>query len=217
MAEKNIKEGDEVSWNWGGGKPSGTVAEVQTEGKLEIESKGKAVHRNADPSNPAVHVAREGNDVVKRASELTKKSSNGGKESEEDEDASKDEPADYKNADKDTASQDGRTEKVTGDKRERQEDTAGGISEELEKTEKETGKEMKKVKVDDNDGNEHAVGENSASKDVPKKKAVGRPKKSEANTKGKKAETKDGQTKNGPENTENAEKVSARTRSKASV
>ncbi|KAG6806453.1 hypothetical protein H0H93_002998, partial [Arthromyces matolae] len=72
MAENNIQEGDEVSWKWGTSEPTGSVAEVKTDGKLEIETKGKLVHKNADPSNPAVHVARTGNDVVKRASELTK-------------------------------------------------------------------------------------------------------------------------------------------------
>jgi hypothetical protein len=54
------------------------VAEVKTSGKLEIETAGKKVHKNADEPNPAVHVAREeGNDVVKRASELTKEGSAG--------------------------------------------------------------------------------------------------------------------------------------------
>ncbi|KAG6893885.1 hypothetical protein C0992_008291 [Termitomyces sp. T32_za158] len=72
MADKNLQEGDEVSWKWGTSEPTGTVAEMKTEGKLEIETKGKLVHKNADPSNPAVHVERSGNDVVKRASELTK-------------------------------------------------------------------------------------------------------------------------------------------------
>ncbi|KAG6899647.1 hypothetical protein C0993_008368 [Termitomyces sp. T159_Od127] len=92
MADKNLQEGDEgelalskyifqlftiesVSWKWGTSEPTGTVAEIKTEGKLEIETKGKLVHKNADPSNPAVHVERAGNDVVKRASELTKLSS----------------------------------------------------------------------------------------------------------------------------------------------
>ncbi|RPB08006.1 hypothetical protein P167DRAFT_467145, partial [Morchella conica CCBAS932] len=64
-----------VTWNWGSGHPSGTVAEIKNHGSLEIISKGKRVHKNADPDNPVVHVEREGNDVVKRASELTKESS----------------------------------------------------------------------------------------------------------------------------------------------
>jgi hypothetical protein len=63
-----------VSWKWGSGKPSGVVEEVKTSGQLEIETAGKKVRKNADEDNPAVHVAREGNDVVKRASELTKES-----------------------------------------------------------------------------------------------------------------------------------------------
>ncbi|KAM6492298.1 hypothetical protein JOM56_012022, partial [Amanita muscaria] len=66
----DIQVGDEVSWNWGGEHPTGVVKEMKTTGKLEIESKGKLVHKNADEDNPAVHVEREGNDVVKRASEL---------------------------------------------------------------------------------------------------------------------------------------------------
>ena len=61
-----------VSWSFGTGQGTGTVGEIRTQGQLEIESNGKSVKRNADPSNPAVHVEREGNDVVKRMSELTK-------------------------------------------------------------------------------------------------------------------------------------------------
>jgi Hypervirulence associated proteins TUDOR domain len=61
-----------VSWNWGSGQPSGKVAETKTEGEVAIKSKrGNTIKKNASPSNPAVHVSRSGNDVVKRASELT--------------------------------------------------------------------------------------------------------------------------------------------------
>ncbi len=69
-----------VSWKWGGGRPSGTVAEIATEGSLSIQSnKGNTIKKNADPEDPAVHVAREGNDVVKRAHELTvEKKADGG-------------------------------------------------------------------------------------------------------------------------------------------
>lgn len=63
---------DTVSWNWGSGHPSGKVVETATEGELAIKSKrGNTIKKNASPSNPAVHVGRSGNDVVKRASELT--------------------------------------------------------------------------------------------------------------------------------------------------
>jgi hypothetical protein len=64
-----------VSWKYGRETALGEVDEIKTSGNLEITSKDARVHRNADPSNPAVHVAREGNDVVKRASEFTKESS----------------------------------------------------------------------------------------------------------------------------------------------
>ncbi|KAF2814209.1 uncharacterized protein BDZ99DRAFT_354724, partial [Mytilinidion resinicola] len=60
------------SWQWGGSKPSGTVAEVKEHGDLSIQSnKGNTITKNASPDDPAVHLAREGNDVVKRAHELT--------------------------------------------------------------------------------------------------------------------------------------------------
>lgn len=61
-----------VSWNYGGGKPSGEVAEKKTEGEVTVTSKkGNTIKRKGDPENPAVHIAREGNDVVKKQSELT--------------------------------------------------------------------------------------------------------------------------------------------------
>jgi len=60
-----------VTWNWGAGQPGGTVAETKTEGEIAITSKrGNKIKKNASPGNPAVHVERSGNDVVKRASEL---------------------------------------------------------------------------------------------------------------------------------------------------
>lgn len=60
-----------VSWNWGSGAPGGTVAETKKEGEIAITSKrGNKIKKNAEPSNPAVHVERSGNDVVKKASEL---------------------------------------------------------------------------------------------------------------------------------------------------
>jgi len=69
----DIKEGDEVSWKWGSGHPSGTVAEVVTEGKAEVTSnKGNTVTRNAREGDPAVVITRSGNDVVKLAHELEK-------------------------------------------------------------------------------------------------------------------------------------------------
>ena len=60
-----------MAWNWGGGAPGGKVAEVKHEGQVAITSKrGNTIKKNAEPDNPAVHISRSGNDVVKKASEL---------------------------------------------------------------------------------------------------------------------------------------------------
>ncbi|KAI1171315.1 hypothetical protein F4777DRAFT_566017 [Nemania sp. FL0916] len=70
-AGKKPQKGDKVSWKWGGGAPGGTVAETKESGDLAIKSKrGNTIKKNASRDNPAVHVGRSGNDVVKRASEL---------------------------------------------------------------------------------------------------------------------------------------------------
>ena len=48
------------------------MAETKSKGEIAIETKrGNTVKKNAEPGNPAVHIERSGNDVVKRASELT--------------------------------------------------------------------------------------------------------------------------------------------------
>ncbi|KAF8531058.1 hypothetical protein BDD12DRAFT_45054 [Trichophaea hybrida] len=152
MADKNIKEGDEVSWKWGGGAPSGVVKEIKTEGKLEIESKGKLVHKNADPSNPAVHVAREGNDVVKRASELTKENSAESEKSK----GNKGDQGSEEN--KENKSNDDKLNQTAGTKRDRVDTPAENDADkpvqteqqtEQKKAEKETGKEAKKAKLDE--------------------------------------------------------------------
>ncbi|KAF2007032.1 hypothetical protein P154DRAFT_181588 [Amniculicola lignicola CBS 123094] len=71
MTDTQVQQGDKVSWPWSGSHPSGEVAEVKKDGELAIESnKGNTIKKNADPENPAVHISRPGNDVVKRAHEL---------------------------------------------------------------------------------------------------------------------------------------------------
>ncbi|KAI6859915.1 hypothetical protein KC334_g21468, partial [Hortaea werneckii] len=71
MTDKEIKEGDEVSWQWSGGRPGGVASEVKEQGEMTMETKrGNEVKKNAEPDNPAVKVDREGHDVVKKASEL---------------------------------------------------------------------------------------------------------------------------------------------------
>lgn len=48
------------------------MAETKESGEIAIKSKrGNTIKKNASHDNPAVHVERTGNDVVKRASELT--------------------------------------------------------------------------------------------------------------------------------------------------
>ncbi|KAI9759804.1 MAG: hypothetical protein M4579_002103 [Chaenotheca gracillima] len=84
MADKNIKEGDEVSWQWSGGRPGGKAAKVKGEGEIAIKSKrGNTIKKNASPDNPAVHISRPGNDVVKRATELDKDADGGEGEGDE--------------------------------------------------------------------------------------------------------------------------------------
>ncbi|KAF3007420.1 hypothetical protein E8E13_002977 [Curvularia kusanoi] len=71
MIQSRERKGDKVSWNWGSGQPGGEVAEVKEKGEIAIESnRGNTIKKNAEPENPAVHIERSGNDVVKRASEL---------------------------------------------------------------------------------------------------------------------------------------------------
>jgi len=93
MAGGEPEIGDKVSWNWGGGAPGGTVAEKKTEGEIAIQSKkGNTIKKNASKDNPAVHISRSGNDVVKRVSELNvdKKGSGGSKRKHEDQEEKED-------------------------------------------------------------------------------------------------------------------------------
>ncbi|WVW85744.1 hypothetical protein I302_107782 [Kwoniella bestiolae CBS 10118] len=70
MSEE-LKKGDEVSWNWGSGQPSGKVADIVESGKAEVKSnKGNTISKNASEDDPAVVIERSGNNVVKRAHEL---------------------------------------------------------------------------------------------------------------------------------------------------
>lgn len=83
------------------------LAEKKTEGEVAIKSKrGNTIKRKAEPDNPAVHVARSGNDVVKKQSEL---------EVEEKVDD---------HAEEDESAANGEDEKKTGDKRPAEVDAA---------------------------------------------------------------------------------------------
>ena len=60
-----------ASWNWNGSAPSGEVAEKKDEGEVSVQSKrGNTIKKAAQPNDPAIHLARSGNDVVKNQSEL---------------------------------------------------------------------------------------------------------------------------------------------------
>ncbi|KAI0005596.1 hypothetical protein F4779DRAFT_621035 [Xylariaceae sp. FL0662B] len=72
MPSEEPEKGDKVSWNWGGSAPGGTVAETKDAGSVAVTSKrGNTIRKKAAPGDPAVRIERSGNDVVKRASELT--------------------------------------------------------------------------------------------------------------------------------------------------
>lgn len=48
------------------------MAEVAEKGDIEIKSKkGNTIKKNASPDDPAVHIERPGNDVVKRMHEVS--------------------------------------------------------------------------------------------------------------------------------------------------
>ncbi|MCJ1226006.1 hypothetical protein MMC12_002655 [Toensbergia leucococca] len=101
MAGEEPEMGDQVSWQHGSSHPSGEVAEKKVEGELAIQSKkGNTIKKKAEPDNPVVHMAREGNDVVKPQSELQ---------------------VDEKAPENTTASSD---DKPSGEKRDRDEDAA---------------------------------------------------------------------------------------------
>jgi len=162
-----------VSWQWSGGRPSGTVAEVKEHGEVTIQSKrGNTIKKSAEPGNPAVHITRPGNDVAKRASELEveEKHAEAG-------------------ADGDDKGEEVEEGPKTGEKHERDEDGEGegeGEKEDEAATKKQKtakkdtgvkkkGRPAKKVAKKDEKANE---GEEKKD-DAPKKKGPGRPKKGE--------------------------------------
>jgi len=72
-----------VSWKWGSGNPGGEAAEVKAGDVTVTSHRGNDITKHGTEDNPAVHIARPGNDVVKKASELTVESetkSNGNSE-----------------------------------------------------------------------------------------------------------------------------------------
>jgi hypothetical protein len=195
-----------VSWNWGSGQPGGEVAEVKEQGEIAIEShRGNTIKKNASPDNPAVHIARSGNDVVKRASELqvdskaegTNGTSNGdskkdddkpaeaGKgdkpaESEKKDDEMKDAPSTEEKKDEDPTNGDSKAE-AEADAKEDSKDDAKETDKPAEKSGEASGKKTAAPKT----GNKRKANDtppketNDTKDDAPaaKKAKGGRPKK----------------------------------------
>lgn len=193
MADK-VHEGDKVSWNWGGSKPAGTATEVKA-GEVSVTShRGNEISKTGDESNPAVHISRSGNDVVKKASELTVDKPAGGSTEKSKSPASpkKDEE---KVAEKEK--KEGETEQKEEEKKE--EGNEHKVSEKKE-TEKEESKAGDKRKAGEKANNGVASGKKDEAKEGEKdakkqktetngtasKKGPGRPKGSGKSTKEKK-------------------------------
>jgi phage terminase small subunit len=65
-----LKAGDRVAWRWFSGVAEGEVLSVHTD-KTQILSAGKVITRNGSKANPAVVIIhKNGNQVIKLASEL---------------------------------------------------------------------------------------------------------------------------------------------------
>ncbi|KAK0823456.1 hypothetical protein LTR03_017943 [Friedmanniomyces endolithicus] len=163
MADKGIEKGDEVSWQWSGGRPGGTVDEVKDHGELSVTSKkGNEIKKKADPEDPAVKISRPGNDVVKRAHELEIDEKGPGNEAGASEEK-KDEPKDAETANGDASST------KTGEKRKAADDDDAEADADAEAEEKEDDKPAKAKKGKTAAAAPKANGEKAA----PKKK--GRP------------------------------------------
>ncbi|KAI0018170.1 hypothetical protein F4780DRAFT_752266 [Xylariomycetidae sp. FL0641] len=180
MASEEPEVGDKVSWNWGGGAPGGKVANKKKEGEIAIKSKkGNTIKKNADPENPAVHIDRSGNDVVKRASELNiEEKRSGNKRGSDDETKSK------RKADENSHTTNGNGKEVkkggkAANKKQKHgqdEDVTQGHSGDTDE-----GEDKKKSESPKADGHGEkktgANGRKGGSSSSPKQKSKGRPKK----------------------------------------
>ncbi|KAI6884115.1 hypothetical protein KC363_g330 [Hortaea werneckii] len=164
MADKEIKEGDGVSWQWSGGRPGGVASEVKEQGEMTMETKrGNEVKKNAEPDNPAVKVDREGHDVVKKASELeVEEEGPNHKEDGEKQDDKKDEEKNEEGEEKDEDKNE-----ADGEEKKDGEEPQAGEKRKADDGEKEDESESKKAKKDEAEPKENGE------KPAPKKK--GRP------------------------------------------
>ncbi|OTB00326.1 hypothetical protein M426DRAFT_324374 [Hypoxylon sp. CI-4A] len=153
-----------VSWNWGGGAPGGTVAETKDHGAIEIKSKrGNTIKKKADPSNPAAHIERSGNDVVKRSSELTveekgnkagtkRKPKNQSPQEDGDDGDVGDDDDDYKEKDEEDNDGDEADESAGEDEEPDEPHTKNKQGNEVKKGGKEANKKQKREQEEDADG-----------------------------------------------------------------
>jgi len=70
MSTNQVQEGDKVSWSWNGNNPSGVASEIKPGGVTVVSHRGNEITKTGTESDPAVHIERSGNDVVKTVSEL---------------------------------------------------------------------------------------------------------------------------------------------------
>ncbi|SJX62305.1 uncharacterized protein SRS1_21010 [Sporisorium reilianum f. sp. reilianum] len=67
----SLKEGENVSWQWGSQHPKGTVKEVNDEGAEAKTKKGNTISKDGSAEDPAVVIeTTSGNNAVKNASEI---------------------------------------------------------------------------------------------------------------------------------------------------
>merc|ERR1711939_1213119 len=119
MADKEIKEGDEVSWQWSGGRPGGVASEVKEQGEMTMETKrGNEVKKNAEPDNPAVKVDREGHDVEKKAGEDKKDEDKNEADGEEKKDSEEPQAGEKRKADDEEKKDEGESKKAKKDEAE---------------------------------------------------------------------------------------------------
>ena len=193
-----------VSWQWSGSRPSGEVAEVKEHGELPIQSnKGNTIKNNADPEDPALNIAREGNDVVKRAHEVEVEEHANGGEVKAPESEKKEENKEEEKKDEEEGKQNGIPEATES----QTEETKNGevASEEAKTREKRKAEEPASEEIGDEEGEKDEASEKKqkTEKTNGAKKSRGRPKKGEAAEKkekkapAKKREPKKAATENG--------------------
>ncbi|KAF2165601.1 hypothetical protein M409DRAFT_23894 [Zasmidium cellare ATCC 36951] len=169
MADTQPKEGDQVSWAWGSGKPEGQVAEAKEQGDVTMTTKNNnEVKKTGEPENPALHIERDGHNVVKKASEV---------EVEESADKKDEKPEDKK--DDEEKKENGDAE--TGEKRKAEETAEEKKDEEADAKKQKTDEEPK------------ANGEAPKKKGRPAKKNGDAPKKETKKREPKRAATETGE------------------------